>query len=211
MGSIPGQEDPLVEGMATHSSIFTWRILWTEDPGSLQSVEWQRVGHDWSDSACTCAYMRGIMNCLQQLSKLPLESLFEMLCLCCAQLLSCPTLCDPTDRSPPGSSVHGDFSGKNTEVGCHALFQGIFPTQGSNPGLPHCRQILYHLSHQGNPFEMQKNDKNMLNAMPLCPEPKPPRTYNCSCQSCGFFLMSFFSMIDTIYTLVNSDRITAPK
>ena len=40
-------------------------------------------------------------------------------------------------------------SGKNTGVGCHALLQGIFPTQGSNPGLLHCRQILYHLSHLG--------------------------------------------------------------
>ena len=39
--------------------------------------------------------------------------------------------------------------GQNTGVGCHALLQGIFPTQGLNPGLPHCRQILYHLSHQG--------------------------------------------------------------
>ena len=38
--------------------------------------------------------------------------------------------------------------GKNTEVGCHFLLQEIFPIQGSNPGLPHCRQILYHLSHQ---------------------------------------------------------------
>ena len=37
-------------------------------------------------------------------------------------------------------------------MGCHALLQGIFPTQGSNPGLPHCRQILYHLSHQGSPY-----------------------------------------------------------
>ena len=36
-------------------------------------------------------------------------------------------------------------------MGCHALPQGIFPTQGWNPGLPHCRQILYHLSHQGSP------------------------------------------------------------
>ena len=39
--------------------------------------------------------------------------------------------------------------GKNTGVGCHALLQGIFPTQGWNPGLPRCRRILYHLSHQG--------------------------------------------------------------
>ena len=53
--------------------------------------------------------------------------------------------------SPPGSSVLGDSPGKNTGVGCHALLQGIFPTQGLNPGLLHCRWILYHLSHQGSP------------------------------------------------------------
>ena len=41
--------------------------------------------------------------------------------------------------------------GKNTGVGYHSLLQGIFPTQGSNPSLPHCKQILYHLSHQGSP------------------------------------------------------------
>ena len=40
-----------------------------------------------------------------------------------------------------------DFPGKNTGVGCHFLLQGIFLTQGSNPGLPHCRQTLYPLSH----------------------------------------------------------------
>ena len=54
------------------------------------------------------------------------------------------------DCSPPGSSVHGDSPGKNTGVGCHALLQGIFPTQGSNPGFPHCRQLLYCLSYQGS-------------------------------------------------------------
>ena len=63
---------------------------------------------------------------------------------------SCLTLCNPVDCSLPGSSVHGDSPGKNTAVGCHALLQGISPTQGLSPGLPHCRQILYHLSHQGN-------------------------------------------------------------
>ena len=61
------------------------------------------------------------------------------------------TLCNPTDCSPPGSSVYSNSSGKNTGVGCHALLQGIFPTQGLNPGLLHCRQILYTLSHQGSP------------------------------------------------------------
>ena len=47
-------------------------------------------------------------------------------------LQSCLTLCDPMNRSPPGSSVCGDSPGKNTGVGCHALLQGIFPTQGLN-------------------------------------------------------------------------------
>ena len=41
--------------------------------------------------------------------------------------------------------------GLNTGVGSHSLLQGIFPTQGSNPGFPHCRQILYQLNHQGSP------------------------------------------------------------
>ena len=63
---------------------------------------------------------------------------------------SCLTLCNRTDCCPPGSSVHGISPGKNTGVGCHSLLQRIFPTQGSNPGLPHCRQILYCLSHQGS-------------------------------------------------------------
>ena len=59
-------------------------------------------------------------------------------------------LCDPVDRSPPGSSAHGDSPGKNTGVGCLALLQGIFPTQGSNPGLPNYRWILYQRSYQGS-------------------------------------------------------------
>ena len=41
-----GQEDPLEVGMATHSSILAWKIPWTEEPGRLQSIESQRVGHD---------------------------------------------------------------------------------------------------------------------------------------------------------------------
>ena len=55
---------------------------------------------------------------------------------------SCLTLCDPIDISPWNSL------GQNTGVGSLSLLQGIFPTQGSDPGLPHCRQILYQLSHK---------------------------------------------------------------
>ena len=47
------QEDPLEEEMATHSSILAWRIPWTEEPGGLQSMGSQRLGHDWSDLAPT--------------------------------------------------------------------------------------------------------------------------------------------------------------
>ena len=54
-------------------------------------------------------------------------------------------LCDPMDcpRNSPG---------QNTGVGSLSLLQGTFPTQGLNPGLPHCRRILYQLSHQGSPY-----------------------------------------------------------
>ena len=46
-------EDPLEEGMATHFSVLAWRIPWTEEPGGLQSIESQRVGHEQSDLAGT--------------------------------------------------------------------------------------------------------------------------------------------------------------
>ena len=90
-------------------------------------------------------------------------------CELCARLVaqSCLTLCDPMDCSllVPLSSVlcplssllclwvplsMRDSPGKNTGVCYHALFQGIFPTQGLNPSLLHCRWILYHLSYQGS-------------------------------------------------------------
>ena len=48
---------------------------------------------------------------------------------------SCPILCNPTDSSPTGSSVHGILQAKNTGAGSHSLLRGIFPTQGLNLGL----------------------------------------------------------------------------
>ena len=73
------------------------------------------------------------------------------LCVCvCEVAQSCPTLCDPMDCSLPGSSVHGIFQAIVLKKDCHFLLQGIFLTQGSNLGLPYCRQMLYRLSHQGN-------------------------------------------------------------
>ena len=74
-----GWEDPLEKGMATHSSILAWRIPRTEKPRGLLSTWLQRVRPDRTTAAAT---------------KSP------QLCL---------TLCDPTDSSPPGSSIHGIF------------------------------------------------------------------------------------------------------
>ena len=67
-------------------------------------------------------------------------------CLCAKSLQLCPTLSNPMDCSLPVSSIHRYSPGKNTGVGCHALLQGICPTQGLNLCLLwhlHCRWILY--------------------------------------------------------------------
>ena len=74
-------------------------------------------------------------------------SLCEMFPCDVAQL--CSTLCDPMNCSFPCYSIHGIFQA--TGVSCHFLLQGIVSTQGLNPGLLHCRQTLYCLSHQGSP------------------------------------------------------------
>ena len=55
------------------------------------------------------------------------------------------------------------FLGKSTGVGCHFLLQGIFPTQGSNPGFPHCKQTLYRLSHQ-EALKRHRQLKNIHNS-----------------------------------------------
>ena len=102
-----------------------------------------------------------------------------MLCLV-AQL--CPTLCNPMDCSLPGSSVRGDFPSKNTGVGGHVFPQGIFPTQGLNSGLPHCRQILYYLSHQESSWILE------WVVMPSSRGSSQPRNQmGLSCIAGGFF------------------------
>ena len=102
-----------------------------------------------------------------------------MLCLV-AQ--SCLTLCDPMDYSLPGSSVHRDSLGKNTGLGCHALLQGIFPSQGLNSGLLHCRWTLYHVSHQESPRILD------WVAYPFSRGSSQPRNHTgVSCIAGGFF------------------------
>ena len=108
---------------------------------------------------------------------------FSTEAVCCAVLCLvaqlCPTLYGPMDCSLPGSSVQGDSPGKRLErllcpggfsrqktgVGCHALLRGIFPIQASNPGLPHCRPVLCHLSHQGSAL-LQRRCATALRVQP---------------------------------------------
>ena len=85
---------------------------------------------------------------------LPLLCPQSVLCVClhCCPVIgsSVPSL-RPLGLQPPRLLRPWDFPGKSTGVGCHFLLQGIFLTQGLNPGLPNCRQTLYPLSHQGSP------------------------------------------------------------
>ena len=96
----------------------------------------------WTCRISLCCSRESLSGTVKSLPTSPHLLLVTRLCL---------TLCNPRDCRPPGSSVYGNSSGKNTRVGCHSLFQGIFLTQGSNSGLPHYKQILYHLSLHGNP------------------------------------------------------------
>ena len=87
-------------------------------------------------------------------SKLIIGSLPGQVCVCvCVCVLVtqlCPTLCNPMDWGLPGSSVHGILQARILE-GSQSLLQEIFPAQGSNWGLLHCKRILYQLSYQRSP------------------------------------------------------------
>ena len=79
-----------------------------------------------------------------------------------------------------------EFLGKSTRVGCRFLLQGIFPTQGSNPGLPHCRQTLYCLSHQGSPAEMKEAPIHNWNSKcSLCSDLRFYQVHGDACVVCG--------------------------
>ena len=89
---------------------------------------------------------------------------------------------DCSSSGSSGSSAHRDSPDKNNGVGCHALLQGIFPTQGLKPGLPHCRRILYCLSQQGSPRILE------WVAMPFSRGSSRPRDRTrVSCTAGGFF------------------------
>ena len=80
-----------------------------------------------------------------------------------SQIVSCSVVSNslPSHGLQPTRLLHPwNFPDKSTGVGYHFFLQGIFPTQGSNPGLLHCRQTLYCLTHQGRPLNMPGNLKS---------------------------------------------------
>ena len=122
-----GWEDPLKKDMATCSCILAWRIPL---PGSSVHVI-ARVRHNLATKPPTTIKWLVLLNQLWA---------------------SHVRLFAPPWTVAYQAPLSMDFPGKNTGVGCHFLLQEIFLTQGSNLGLPHCRQRLYHLSHQEIPF-----------------------------------------------------------
>ena len=104
---------------------------------------------------------KGSLECWQATAtNLIIKRRFFHLCVCmlmCVYVWIC------------GSSVHRSLQ-QNTRVGCHVLLQGIFPTQGRNPDLPHCRQILYQLSHMGSPRILEVGGLSLLQGLFLTQE-----------------------------------------
>ena len=116
--------------MATHLSILAQRIAWTEEPGVLYSPQGCRESDPTDTAQQSVAHIANLNQEGQEIMHIFFpESGLGSLCLV---VLSCSVM---SDSLPPGVSYH-------------ALLQEIFPTRGSNPGLPHCRQILYRLTHR---------------------------------------------------------------
>ena len=156
--------------MATHSSIHAWRVPWTEEPGRLQPMGSHRVGHDWSNLACTHIHLKYIFiniialhgrvhnvyyNIIERniickvLNSCIHIRLYTYMHACVhAKLLqSCPTLCNPVNCSPPGSSVCEILQARIVEwVAMHSSRGSSQPRDGTQVSYVSCivRWVLYH-------------------------------------------------------------------
>ena len=116
------------------SLVLQEQIQLFQPQGSLNTVPWLGLALDGSEADFTV------------LSREPLNGV-------CSVTQPCPTLCDPKDCSPPGSSVHGILQARTLE--CVAMPLSIFPTQGLNPDPPALQVDSYQLSHQGSPWILE--------------------------------------------------------
>ena len=114
----PGQEDPLEKDMATHCSILAWRIPWIEEPDELQSMESQRVGHDWATKTFTFFPVCFIEHWVW-------VALYIHDCL----FVLINSSCNPMDYSPLGSSAHGISQARILEWVAIFFFRGTSQTR----------------------------------------------------------------------------------
>ena len=108
-------------------------------------------------SSCVLEASRRPESCvhLEKSQGINIPSPFQKMSSLKSESVSCSVVSDslrPHGLQPAMLLCQWKFSGKNTRVGSHSLLQGIFLAQGQNLGFLHCRQIFYHLSHQGSPF-----------------------------------------------------------
>ena len=119
--------------MATHSSTLAWRIPWREEPGIKIAWYQNKVQLFLFYFSSFASPQQNVFLCM-----LHMHSPYNVYCwVCGCQVASVVSysLCSPMNCSLPGSSIHENSPGKNTEVGFHELLQGIFPTEGLNPCL----------------------------------------------------------------------------
>ena len=137
----PSRADPCAQWVQTADSKLTLlQDLETKQLPSAPCLEWALLTEQTLTACCPV----GLSSC-------PTQRWSEAKWSEVRVAQSCPALCIPVDCSPPGSSVHGILQARALEWVAIPFSRGIFLTQGSNPGLPHCRQILHQLSHQGSP------------------------------------------------------------
>ena len=124
------REDPQQKAMTTPSSVLAWRIPWTEEPGRLQSMGLQRVGHNLEiKQQPSRIYMT--LKYQQDLVSERLLIKVKFLCHelnCCLVTPLCLTFLQPHGWRPARLLCPWDFPAKNSGVSCHFLFQGIFLT-----------------------------------------------------------------------------------
>ena len=125
----------------------TYVLFW---PPANQRESWKLDGSYFKSSDLTSTLLLGL--CLSFWDINCTDIGVGQLCglsLWVCQSFSCVQLLQPRGLYPTRLPCPWNSPSKNTRVGCRLFLQGIFPTQESNPGLVHCRQIIYHLSHQG--------------------------------------------------------------
>ena len=142
-----------LDGITNSRRTWVWinsgRWWWTGRPGVLGFMGSQRVTHDWeTEMNWAHIYIPSLLNYRLISFPTPISWQSEN------WKWSRPDMSDSLRPHglQPTRLLPWDFPSKSTGVGCHFLLQGIFPTQGSNLGLPHCGQTLYLLSHQRSPY-----------------------------------------------------------